>query len=97
MKIVEQKQSRISEHDRARIPEYEWDRFTRSMRFGFSPFLASTEWRDLTREEREHICCEADFRWDAPLIKDSVVRYQIKITAVRLCHDVMRVERCKRR
>ena len=90
MKIVEQKQSRISEHDRARIPEYEWDRLTRTARSGFCPFLAGTAWRDLTRNEREHIYCESEFLWEESKSDAAPIRYRIKITAVRFSHDAMR-------
>ena len=95
MKILERKQSPISERDRARIPEYEWDRMTRDARSGFCPFLAGTAWRDLTRNEREHIYCESEFLWEESKSDAAPIRYRIKITAVRFSHDAMRVEHRK--
>lgn len=96
MKILDLKQSTVSERDRAHIPEYEWDRMTHSARFKFLNFRAGTAWVDLSRNEREHVACEADFRWEESKLDPAPVRYRLKITAVRLSRDTMRVEQRKR-
>lgn len=98
MKNTEQQKHHITARERSRIPEYEWDRFTNSMRYTFLPEWSTKLWRDLAPGEREHICCEADFRWDdTPKTEKFATRYQIKITAVRLCLDAMRIQNRRRR
>ena len=79
------------EWDRSCVPEYEWDRFTRATRFGFAPLLADTLWVGLTQGERDKIYCLAESRWEDSKADDSDTRYQIKMTAVRLSNDGMRV------
>ena len=81
----------VIERDRSCVPEYEWDRFTYATRFGFAPLLANTSWVGLTRGERDKVYYCAESRWEDSKAEDSDTRYQIKMTAVRLSNDGMRV------
>lgn len=83
---------KLSMQKNHQIPRYEWDRWTRSARSEFSPFLATTAWADLTRNERKHICYWADSCWEKSQAELPAVRYQIKMSVVRLYDNVIWIE-----